>query len=115
MVPGVDERVAGMNGSLVDVALQRFNARVDAVEEGADEIGYLSPLYTALVMSGLDLDLEQANERMHDMAHAAMLTAALSGKELCSVLTGVLVQAMALGVLHERARAEQDRVDGGGS
>lgn len=95
-----------MSDTLLEIAMDRFYARKDATE-GSD----LPQRERAdLALSGLDLDLDEAAERMHHLAHSVMLTAGLSGQPVCTVMADALVNAMAMGVLHERERAERDRV-----
>lgn len=96
-----------MSDSVLVTALEQLHARMDAVA-GPD--GNPPPELSPLVLSGLNLDLDEARQRMHDLAHAIEVTAALSGEPLCQVMTAALVQMMAVGVLHEREWAARDRV-----
>ncbi|WCB94479.1 hypothetical protein DSM104299_03216 [Baekduia alba] len=98
-----------MSSSLLDTAMEQFYARMDSAA-GPDKTP--PPELSLLVLSGLDLDVDAARERMHQMAHAIDVTALLSGDPRCQVMADALVQVMAMGVLHERARVEQDRVVG---
>lgn len=96
-----------MSSSLLETAMEQFYARMDAAEDPGLSVRTRS----LLVLSGLDLDVDNASERMHDLAHSVITTSVLSGERICSVMADALVNAVAMGVLHERERAARDRVE----
>ncbi|HEY4094508.1 MAG TPA: hypothetical protein VGM33_03310 [Baekduia sp.] len=100
-----------MSEAVLKEAMNRIAGRVDAVLGTENVPGNPSGIADIkVIVSDLDMDAALVKDQMHDLAGVVVgLWVEDPARPLCCLITDVLPQAFATGIMHERVRVEHER------